>query len=93
MRDDRGEVLVPLAVRHQDDFGAGQRRADPLAVEAPHDRVRDDEAARADARARRAGAPRSVGQAVADQDGVAAGRGADIDTDGMHHGLAGGTSR
>jgi hypothetical protein len=87
---DRGDMLVPLAVRDQDEVGARQRRRHPLTVEAPHHRVRHDEAPRPDA-------PlvellrRPVGEAVADQDGIIAAGALDIDTNLWHHRLAGGS--
>ena len=42
--DDRGQLLVTLAVRDEDRLGAGDGARDPGSVQAPHQRARHDEA-------------------------------------------------
>ena len=46
MRATVGELLVALAVGHEDRLDGVERARDARAVQPPHERARDDEAAR-----------------------------------------------
>ena len=74
------QVFVALAVRNQDRFGRPERAHDPFAVQAPDQRIRDDEAPAADLRLVQRGAD-ALADAIGNPDRCGLRSGVDIDAD------------